>query len=240
MEIETQDNNQDQTTDASPDKATETDAAEADKTKADPSLASETEDKSGDEAEGGKDQEQDKGEKAPELPESADQYDLTIPEDIGLKDANGDPIQFADDDPLAKEFRDFAFEKKLDQDAVKGFVKLYAKAIKDSAEQTSAAQAEKINEIRNAEMEKLKTTGADGKEISPGTRIENLKNSVNTVLGDGAFKKLFAPDLISARLVVGIEQLVAKAQETAGKGQENDSLDGLRGEARLKALRNQS
>ncbi len=53
-------------------------------------------------AKDGEDQGKDGEKEAPEVPDSPDKYDLTIPDDIGLKDENGDPLQFSADDPLAK------------------------------------------------------------------------------------------------------------------------------------------
>lgn len=170
-----------------------------------------------------------------EPPESADKYDLTIPSDIGLKDENGDALQFADDDPLAKNFRDLAFQENLSQEAVNKFVSLYAEAIKSGVDSTSNAQKEITSTRKAEELEKLKSTDANGKEITPAVRVQAVLQSLDKVLGEGASKKI-APVLTSAEHVFVFEKLIAKAQEGAGKGEAQGDDDSIRGEARLKKI----
>lgn len=199
-------------------------------------VTEETSDKdAGGEKKDGEDQEEGDEEK-PKLPESPDQYDLTIPDDIGLKDANGDPVQFDADDPLAQGFRDFAHKNGLTQDAVGELVKMYATATKQNLEQSTKAADEKYAEHKQSELQKLEFTDADGKKVTGGARLQKVLNSLDAVFGKSA-SKIVKRGLINSSDVIEVEKLVAGLQERIGKGEQGDDLEGLRGAERLKALR---
>lgn len=179
------------------------------------------------------------GEKAPEIPSSADQYDFTVPAEIGLKDEKGEPFQFAKDDPLIAEAGKFFLEGKVPKETASKLIGLYAKAVKEAADATTQGAAEAAKTRAAQELAKLETTSADGKKIAGSDRINSVLAGLDSVLGEGASKK-FAPGITSADIALGLEKLVAMAAE-GGAGKQppgaGDKYAGLSGEALLKAIR---
>jgi len=191
------------------------------------------------EDEGSKDQEDKKEDEETgdqEFPTDAASYDLTIPEELGLKDEKGDPLQFDKNDPLVEEFRNLAFDNKLSQDAASKMMGMYARAIKESIETSSKDQTAAIEQNKTDQLEKLKMKDANGKNIAPEERVQSALNSLNATLGDGASKK-YIEAITDARHVMLIEELVAKSHEKAGKSDGSTDDENLRGAAALKRLR---
>lgn len=175
----------------------------------------------------------------PPIPASADAYDLTLPQDSGLKNEKGEPFQFDKADPLASEVRKIFFDHKISQQAASELVGLYAKAMRDAASETQKVALAAEEAAIKAEITKLDMKSADGKAITGVQRINSVLAGVDAVLGSGASKDLIA-NIRDAAGLVRIEQLVAKAQEgasgkpTAGAG---DKFAGLSGAALLAAIR---
>lgn len=172
-----------------------------------------------------------------EVPESADQYDFTVPADLGLKDEKGDPFSFAADDPLVAEAREIFFEGGVPKETAAKIVGLYAKAVKDASEATSAAQAEQIDAHVKAELAKLDRT-VDGKTTPGAERVGKILNALDAALGEGASKR-WAPRLMDAAQVVDLEKLIARGHEPSAQKPSggSDGLEGLHGEALLRAIR---
>lgn len=212
-------------------------ADEVDKTKDDGGEEKTTE--GGEEAK--KDEGDAGGEEAPKLPESADQYDFTLP-DVGLKDEKGEVFQFDPADPFVGEARELFFKHKIPQDALSEIMGLYARMTLDTqnaATEMSAEAKEQQEAAKTAELGKLKTTGADGKEISGETRVDNLLKRFNSYGGDGASKKI-APTLTTADDVIFFEKLLDAALAKPGANPKpggESATEGLRGADRLAAMR---
>ena len=181
-----------------------------------------------DEASGGEDAAKDEGKaeddaKTEDEPEvyTADNYDLTIPEDLGLKDEKGDPFQFADGDPLVEEFKAMAVEDQLKPETAQKMVALYAKAVKDTRDTLMAEGQAAQDAHAQAELAKLEIKGEGGKVTTGPQRIQALEAKIGDVLGDGAYKKL-APGLINAEIVETVEALLEQASDggvgTGGRG----------------------
>lgn len=193
-------------------------------------------------AEGAKGEDQSlagKAEEAATIPESADKYDFTLSEDIGLKDDKGEPFQFDKEDPLLKDVAEAAFKYKVPQEALTQLLGIYAKDQKATVDKIATDRKTQIDATIDAELKKLETKTADGKNVTGGERVQRLLSGIDAALGDGASKKI-APGLINADIVMGLEKLIAAANESAGKGEGSGSVtDGLRGAAAIKALRRQ-
>lgn len=154
-----------------------------------------------------KDDKPDTGEYKPE------DYKLEIPESLGLKDEKGEPLKFVEGDPLVVKAQALFAENKIDPKNAGKFMELYGEVIKDTRAGAEAIQSEqtKAHETKMlAELAKLEIKGEDGKTTSGAVRIENLNNSLDDVLGDGA-SKTFAPGLQNSDIVIALETLIGKA-----------------------------
>lgn len=151
-------------------------------------------------------------EKAPEIPTSADQYDFTIPEDLGLKDEKGDPLQFAKDDPLIAEARSLFFENKVPKDVGAKLVGLYAKAVKDTQEATIKAAQEQSDAKIQAGLKKLETKDANGAVVEGGVRVQRVLAGIDTAFGNGA-SKIIGAELTQPETVIELERWLAVINE---------------------------
>lgn len=167
------------------------------------------------------------------IPDSPDGYDFSLPEDLGLKDEKGDPLQFTADDPFVAQGREIASKYGLSQEAVSELVGLYGQVIKDTNEAGVAAQKELAQQRTAEELGKLKTTDADGNEVSGEDRVRRLLASVNSAAGDGA-SSILKDALTNAAMVEVLEKLIARSGEEVGKSQSGESKHSdLRGRALL-------
>lgn len=162
-------------------------------------------------------------------PEDADGYEITAPEEpVTL--ADGSQLKFVQDDPLWGEFKAFAHEHALSQDAVNALVGLYARGVgsfdKAYAEQVGAAR----ETAETAELAKL----ADPKEQDVGKaaeagvqRWEAVESRLEDAFGDEG--KAVAGQLRTAAAVKVFEALL----DAAGDGPMGDSKSGGTGRENL-------
>lgn len=170
-------------------------------------------------------------------PDNWQDYDTTITEG-GLKDEKGEPFQFDPNDPFLKKFLESSHQRGRTQGEVSELINLYAEVVKASVEEAKSAGEEAQKAAKAAAIKELDITGDDGRVLPGETRIENMFNSIDAVLGERASKD-FVPAITNPKVVEHIETLIAMAEEGgAGKGgQGGDPFDGKRGAARLAALR---
>lgn len=191
--------------------AIETKTAEGEAKDASPNLA----DASKDSAEADKTTEkpdQKSEEKAPELPASADQYDFTIPEDLGLKDEKGDPLQFDKDDPIVAEARNVFFENKVPKEVASKMVGLYAKAMKETQEATLKSVQELSTAKIQAGLKKLESKDAAGAVVEGGVRVQRVLAGIDTAFGAGA-SKIIGAELTQPETVIELERWLAVINE---------------------------
>lgn len=187
-------------------------------------------------AEGAKDDAQ----KTPDLPASADKYDIALPANLALKDEKGDPLEFDAGDPLVQKFRDYAFANKMTQEQFTQALSFHAEAIRQSIGASSDAARSAETDRINKELQALSTKAADGKEIGGAQRVDTLLKNVNSITGDAGASKILAAGLINAGVVKVVEALVQKlltqpnGKEPPGGGAKHE---GKRGAELLKAIR---
>jgi len=173
------------------------------------------------------------------VPETADEYDFTLPEDIGLKDEKGDPFQFAEGDEFVQQMREIAHADGMSQRALTEALGLYAKVQKASQEnftaQTAKAQETRLTE----ELGKLSFKDKEGKDVTGEARVKAVLTSIEAI-GDEALKADLVPAFVDAKTTLALEKLVGLASEGKigdGKSAKKNDLDGLSGEDALMHMR---
>lgn len=173
------------------------------------------------------------------VPEKKEDYDFTIPEDVGLKDEAGDPFQFDKDDPFVAKMRDIALADGMSQKGLTEAIALYAEAQKDAfAAQTEAVQA-KRQEAIEAEKAALTYKTKDGTEITAEDRVKAVLTAIEAAGGKEMVEDL-SPAFVTAKATIAIEKLVGLVSEGKigdGSGTSQNDLDGLSGEDMLYKLR---
>lgn len=130
------------------------------------------------------------------VPETADAYELAVPDDLEVPD--GMEITIAEDDPMLLSAKGWAKEAGLTQEQFNGLTGLYMKS--------KAAEAASLKDAVKAEMTKL---GENGR-----ARVDAVVTALNGRIGHEATNKLL-PMMYTADQVQAFEKLVRTGQATA-------------------------
>lgn len=145
-----EDQTDDKVDDATDDQTDDDDTSDDDDKSDDQSDDDDSDDKSDD------DDKQDDTSEDDVVPESADGYKLELP-DLKLEGVDPESLKFADDDPIAKAFREGAHERGLKQSDVNWLMEMYGQVMSTSFAQTK----ETLQNQRDAALKDLGGGDAD-------------------------------------------------------------------------------
>lgn len=147
------------------------------------------------------------------LPEAADGYDLTLPDDIKAPD--GSAITIDPENEQLKSVLGALHAAKVPQSVVSEILPAYARDVA----RTQAEQHEAYTKARDAEMAKL------GGEAKASERMGGLKTAFTSILGDEKTALAALDGISSAEAFQAIEKLVSKLNG----GDETHRLSGASG-----------
>lgn len=173
------------------------------------------------------------------VPETADAYDFTISEDVGLKNEKGEAFQFDPNDPFIADMRAIAHADGMSQKGMTDVLNLYAKVQKASMEEMQKGAKDAHDAKLAEELGQLTYRDKDGAEIKGEDRVKAILTAIETA-GGKELRAALVPAFVDAGAVRAIEKLVGLASEGKigdGKGVAGTDLDGLTGEDALMHIR---
>ena len=173
------------------------------------------------------------------VPENPDDYDFTLPDDIGLKNEKGEPFQFDPKDPFIAKMREIAHADGMSQKGLSDALKLYAEVQKDTNDALQqgfkAAEETRMTE----ELGKLSYNDKAGKEVKGEDRVKGILSALEAA-GGKDLRAALVPAFVNADAVIALEKLVGLASEGKignGKTTARTDLDGMSGEDALLHIR---
>lgn len=132
-----------------------------------------------------------------DIPAEGEDYTVTLPEDLGLKDDAGAPLQFDASDPFVGEFIEIAKADGLGQGTVNKLIGMYGKMVKTA----HTGNADQIAAQQTAEFALL-----DSDRGKAEARAAEASNGLKAVLGDDATPII--DGMTTAAAVIAVEKLL--------------------------------